>query len=236
ICWALGDLRGLGVAAIPELIGATSHPDWQVREYALRALGKVAEKVDSTNADERNVVAQALGGAFDDPVGQVRKSAVWAAGALQTTELLPELIASLDDPYYGARMNASEALVKFNTKALDGLLIFLAHCSDSSVAGDIICKTLGEIEIQTNDTLSERRQNELAGQLLSPSAYRRLASVQALGICGDYRIVIELENLRLTERDPFVSSSLEQALALIAERERTSVEDTTTAVDTVDAR
>lgn len=221
ICWALGDLKQKGISAVAELMTAATNQDWQVREYAVRALGKVS---DSVNTETRARIVQSLAVAFADSVGQVRKSAAWATGALRIEELAPELIVALDDSYYGARLNSSEALIRLGPVALDGLLIFLSHNPDSAAAGDLACMTLGMLGDLPSDTLNQRRQTELAGQLTSRSPLRRGAAALALGACSDYSLHGELANLRLTERDPYVIESLESALKQIAARAQATTE------------
>ncbi len=60
VCWTLGDISDS--ASVLPLTGVASHDNWQVREYSIRALGKIGDL---------QAVAAVIK-SFNDPVGQVR--------------------------------------------------------------------------------------------------------------------------------------------------------------------
>ncbi len=204
ICWALGDMKEVAAPAIPELIVIASHLDWQVREYALRALGKTGE------ASTAKYVVDAL----SDPVGQVRKSAAWAAGQLKAGEHSATLARALDDEYYGARLNAADALVEIGPAAATSLMALIG--SDDGPTGDLACETLGRVCANEIDPVVT---GYLVDQALAGGPRRRAAAVRGLGYCGGPFTSASLQTLRLTENDLYVIQMIDDAVERLAASE-----------------
>ncbi|MFQ5607324.1 MAG: HEAT repeat domain-containing protein [Candidatus Zixiibacteriota bacterium] len=205
ICWALGDMDEVAAPAVPELIVAAGDPDWQTREYALRALGKIGDTAT------RGYVVDAL----SDPVGQVRKSAAWAAGKLKAGAHSASLARALADNYYGARLNASDALVMIGPAAAPDVISFIANAAPA--AGDLGCETLGRICFQQEDPVVT---TFLVDQLRDSRALRRAAAARALGFCAGSALNAPLQSLRLTEQEPYVIQTIDEAVERIMERQR----------------
>jgi HEAT repeat protein len=118
VAWALGDLGEDAIAAAPSLARMATHPHWWVREQSLRALGKIGD------AERTPAVLAAL----TDTIGQVRKAAVVAAGQLVADQAVEQLVHMLGDNFYGARLEAVDALAKLDT----ALVVKVAADSTSS--------------------------------------------------------------------------------------------------------
>jgi HEAT repeat protein len=225
ICWALGDIGAEARDAVDDLIGACDHENWQVREYALRGLGKI---LGGTPTDEAfNVVSRLMA----DSVGQTRKSAVWSAGEFQDVAMTNNLLQALGDNYYGARLNAVSALVKIATDSgvtpgnIESVISQISEFvrADSAGAGDLACAALGEIGTKLTIPPDERKDsslkrilNTLGAQLLSTRELRRAAAVRALGECapaGEWGILM---NLRLTESSVYVIQAIDSAVVRIS--------------------
>ncbi|HSG99327.1 MAG TPA: HEAT repeat domain-containing protein [candidate division Zixibacteria bacterium] len=211
ICWAIGDLKTDGRPALPELMTAGAHSDWQVREYALRGIGKVADSAGSVAPLAAQVAL--LRSALSDPVAQVRKSACWAAGELGAAELVAPLALALADDFYGARLNAARSLVAIGAPSAATLREYVSSHADFS--GDLACQTLGDLTAAHSDSETIAALNR---QLQSDRPERRAAAARALGVCATALEGGELSLLRLTERDPYVIQTLDSALARIAAR------------------
>ncbi len=230
ICWALGDIGPEALEATDELIKACEHDNWQVREYALRALGKILGNTPTDAAF--NIVSQRM----SDSVGQTRKSAVWAAGQFQDLALTNNLLIALNDSYYGARLNAVSALVKIATdsatiagnteQVIDELGKYTK--TDHTAAGDLACRALGMIGAKLanlpeseRDNLTAQIVSALEKQFRSQRKLRRGAAVRALGefTPGDEWGI--LVNLRLTESSIYVIQSIDSAIARFDDTEKT---------------
>jgi len=185
ICWALGDIKDT-TAVIP-LMSVLEHKRWQVREQAVGALGKIG---DSRAAD-------AVMRVLYDSVGQVRKAAVVACGALAVQESIVGLVHTLNDQFYGARLEVANSLLKLDTTMVMEVLVDSIK-SEKQMIGNLICQLLGEygtdeaIEILLNQVLN------------SPDATRRAHAAVALIKADpqdncDYRTtILERETDRLT--------------------------------------
>lgn len=211
ICWAIGDLKADGRPALPELMTAGAHADWQVREYALRGIGKVADTVGSVvPVDEQVALLQS---ALSDPVSQVRKSACWAAGQLRAPEMVASLVRALADDFYGARLNAARSLVAIGAPSAAALREYVDSHADAT--GDLACQTLGDLTAAHSDSQTIAALN---AQLQVDRPERRAAAARALGVCATALEGGELSLLRLTERDPYVIQTIDSALARIVAR------------------
>ncbi|MCH7878267.1 MAG: HEAT repeat domain-containing protein [candidate division Zixibacteria bacterium] len=204
ICWALGDMNEAAAPALPELIVSASNPDWQVREYSLRALGKIGD----------TSTAQYVIDALSDPVGQVRKSAAWSAGQLKTAEFSAVLAHTLDDEYYGARLNAADALALIGPTAATSLMALIG--ADDGAAGDLACETLGRACAGENDPVVT---SCLIDQLLEGRPSRRAAAARGLGYCAGQSTSASLQSLRLTESDPYVIQMIDDAVRRMSSSE-----------------
>jgi HEAT repeat protein len=128
----------------------------------MRAMGRIG--------DIRGLTTVTSG--LEDTVGQVRKSAVVAAGQLGDVSVIDGLIISLNDPFYGARLMALESLVRLDTPAV---VIALEAVLDREPAaiGDLACGILGRLATDAAVEL-------LAGELESISVDRRARAALAL--------------------------------------------------------
>ncbi len=228
ICWALGDIGPAASDAVVDLIVACENDNWQVREYALRGLGKIL--AGSATDKALNVVSRLM----SDSVGQTRKSAVWTAGEFLDLSLTNNLMQALNDDYYGARLNAVASLKKIATdsstaqnkqnnisQVVSELSAFIN--SDNSDAGDLACETLGKIGAslaalpdELKDTTQAYILRLLGEQLRSKRELRRASAVRALGECApndEWGILI---NLRLTESSSYVIQTIDSAVERIS--------------------
>lgn len=132
VCWTLGDIKDS--SAVAPLRQVAYHPHWQVREYSIRALGKIGSAAG----------AQSVINAFSDSVGVVRKAAAFAAGEMKSVEMIPSLVSVLGDSFYGARFAAMEALLLLDTaRVIEALRADLPFAS--SLKANLICQTLGKL-------------------------------------------------------------------------------------------
>ncbi len=159
ICATLGEIRDS--AAVEGLIEAAGHADWRVRSEAVGSLGKIA--------DSRGNGAMAY--LLLDTVGLVRKSAAVAAGSLLFEPTLKTMVNMLADDFYGARLCALEALVKFGEKAVE--VIADSINSERDLIGNLGCLALGHIG-------GDSAVAVLVGQLDSPDYIRRAMAVEGI--------------------------------------------------------
>ena len=197
VCHALGQIKDS--SAVDGLMKTADHDDWRVRSSVIGALGKIGD----SKAD--NVVRRGL----SDTVETVRKSSAVATGRLMNREAIPMLVHVLGDSFYGARMTASEALVKFGVDCIDAIADSLN--SENRLVGDLGCTTLGHIG-------GDRAAEAIAGQLSSPSPIRRAVAVEAIGLSHSSQVCGEVEILKHSETDPTVLFYIEQVLNKYASR------------------
>jgi len=132
ICWALGDIKDS--AAVGPLKQVAHHPNWQVREYSIRALGNIG------NLKGLPTVISA----FNDSLGPVRKAAAFASGEIKDASAIPMLVRTLGDDFYGARFDALEALMFFDTNEV--ITCLRDSLPDASnLKANLICQALGKI-------------------------------------------------------------------------------------------
>ena len=197
ICSTLGEIKDS--AAVKGLILVSAHGDWRVRSEAVGALGKIGDK----NSD-RTVVKL-----LSDRVEIVRKSAAVSAGLLHIEESLPMLVHMLADNFYGARMCASEALVKFGPEAVK--VIADSLYSADSLVGNLGCTTLGMIG---GDTVA----TALGVQLESSSPIRRALAAAAVLLSNSPIACSYVELLKPHETDSTVIFFIDKVLAKYATR------------------
>ena len=132
VAYTLGDIKDS--TAVAPLMKVCRHQRWQVRDDALGALGKIGDR-----RAEPAIVA-----ALTDQIGQVRKSAVVACGKLRLADAGEQLVGMFNDPFYGARMTALEAVMKFDTSRAIELFTQALAAPDPEI-GNQACRLLGEI-------------------------------------------------------------------------------------------
>jgi HEAT repeat protein len=197
ICNTLGEIKDS--SSVKGLITISGHADWRVRSEAVGALGKIGDK-----KGDRTVIKL-----LSDKVEIVRKSAAVSAGLLQIKEALPILVHLLADNFYGARMCASEALVRFGAGAVKVIADSL-HSVDSLV-GNLGCTTLGMIG---GDTVA----TALGLQLKSSSPVRRALAAEAVLLSNSPVACSYVEALKPHETDSTVIFFIDKVLAKYASR------------------
>ena len=196
-CYILGKIGDS--SAIDGLVDVSGHSDWHIRSSAVAALGDIG------NERGYEVVSRALA----DTVGLVRKSAAVAGGKLMNEAAVPHLVGMLADDFYGARMCASEALVKFGKKSLSAIgdsLVF-----ENELQGNLGCTTLGLIGGDSAAVI-------LAAQLTSPSPMRRALAVEGILNCNSSLACGAVELLSSSEKDPLVLFYIEKVLEKYASK------------------
>ena len=192
VCTSLGDVGDS--TAIDPLIGVGRHEKWQVRSAAVTALGKI----EDTAANEAAMTA------LHDSVTIVRKSAVVACGRLGLQQAAPQLVHSLGDRFYGARLMAIEALLDLPDTAAVVALLEDSLASPNALLGHVACRLLGRYG--TDDALQL-----LFEQTGSADPARRAAAAEALlradpeDLCGFQERVFERET------DPHVLLKMQSA-------------------------
>lgn len=88
-------------SSVTNLLKVTGDDYYWVRYQAIRALGKIGD----------HKAISAVQKALNDRNELVRTMAAWAGGQLMDKKIIYDLIKVLDDPYYGVRMAAHDALV-----------------------------------------------------------------------------------------------------------------------------
>ncbi|SYZ72708.1 exported hypothetical protein [Candidatus Zixiibacteriota bacterium] len=193
ICYTLGDIKDS--AAVPGLMKVYKHKDWRIRSETAGALGRI----DDQRGDKAVLLL------LQDSVEIVRKSSAVAAGQMLIQKSLPLLVHMLGDSFYGARMCASEALVKFGPEAIPEIADSLASANE--LVGNLGCTTLGQIG-------GDSAASVLALQLKSPSALRRALAVEAIAACNDPAACAYVEHLKPSETDStvlyFINKTLEK--------------------------
>jgi hypothetical protein len=90
-------------SSVENLLKAADNDYYSARYQVIRALGVIG--------DRRAVPA--IRNAMKDSVELVRTIAAVSAGRIADPSLLPEFVRAFDDVYYGVRMSAQDALIKF---------------------------------------------------------------------------------------------------------------------------
>lgn len=176
VCNALGEIADS--SASDGLQRMVAHPRWQVRDEALAALSKLS----GVSAIE------AIASGMDDSIGHVRKSAALAAGACRDEALLPGLVRLLDDPFYGARMNAAAAIMNFDTTsavAVIGNSMLQLSASGAFLACDLLGRLRGE-----------QAEIFLSLELESSEPARRARAARALLMIDSVRFADRVDSIR----------------------------------------
>jgi HEAT repeat protein len=114
--WSLGFVGAVdGLAPLASLYDQT---DPSLRSAAAMAVARIARR-DSAHAEA--VPAQPLRTLLDDPDRNVRRAAAFALGSLGRTEIIPVLVEALDDPFFGVRLTARDALVRQGAEVIDAV-------------------------------------------------------------------------------------------------------------------
>jgi HEAT repeat protein len=197
ICYTLGEIGDS--LAVPDLIRAANHQDWWVRSGCAGALGKIGDT--AANATVMSLLA--------DSVELVRKAAVVAAGKLMIEDGLEAIVHCLGDKFYGVRMCASEALIKFGRRAVKPIVDSLG--SGNILLGNLGCTTLGLIG-------GDLAAFNVAPQLESVRPIRRALAVEAIENSNSSLACGFVDLLKETESDPLVLFFIEKTLKKYAER------------------
>jgi len=197
ICSALGEIKDS--SAVGDLITISSHKRWQVRSSCAGALGKIGDRL----ADETIIKL------LSDSVETVRKSAAVAAGKLSVEIAINKLVHMLGDDFYGPRMCASDALVKFGNESIKPIVDSLD--SENSMVGDLGCSTLGNI----GGNLAALGVSQ---QLNSEDKARRILAVKAIYQSNSSLACGLVELLKETETDPVVIFYINKTLEKYASR------------------
>jgi HEAT repeat protein len=197
ICYSLGEIKDSG--AVSGIIGVASHKDWRVRSNAASALGQIGD-----NRARKTVMLL-----LQDSDEMVRKSAAVSSGLLTMDEAIPYLVHMLGDDFYGARLCASESLVKYGPKAIP----FIADSLDSEneVVGNLGCTTLGLIG-------GDPAAAAIAPQLKSDRYTRRALAVEAVLLSNSSLACGEVEILLPGEKHPVVVFLIHKVMDKYASR------------------
>jgi len=191
ICYSLGEIKD--TAALAGLLDVTAHADWRVRSAAAGALGKIGD-----NRADKTIVRL-----LADSVETVRKSAAVTAGQLAIEEAVPVMVHMLGDDFYGARLCASESLVKLGHRSIQAIADSLE--SDRAMVGDLGCLTLGRIGGDFAAAI-------ITTQLLSDSSTRRVMAVEGINLSNSWLACGAIEILKETEQDETVLFFIDKAL------------------------
>jgi HEAT repeat protein len=164
ICYTLGEIRDS--SAVSGIINVSDHYDWRVRSDCAGALGKIGDHLG-----DQTVLNLLL-----DTVETVRKSAAVSSGQLKMISSIPLLVYMLGDNFYGARLCASEALVKFGDAAVGAISDSLN--SADTLLGNLGCTTLGLIGTDSAIIV-------LHAQIHSENPMRRIMSVEAMYLANN---------------------------------------------------
>ncbi len=191
ICATLGEIKD--TSAVEGLIKAVVHADWRVRSEAVGSLGKIG--------DSRGNGAMTY--LLLDTVGLVRKSAAVAAGALLFEPTVKTLVNMLADDFYGARLCALEALVKFGAHVVDAIADSIN--SERGLIGNLGCLALGRIG-------GDSAVAVLVGQLDSPDYIRRAMAVEGIFETGSSFGCGFVELMKERETHPIVQQYIRKVM------------------------
>ncbi|MDY6831831.1 MAG: HEAT repeat domain-containing protein [Thermodesulfobacteriota bacterium] len=121
---ALGEMRFAARAANPALIESSRFHDYDVRLEAVKALGKIGPKNDTT-------VIEALKASLKDPDFDVRREAANSLGGFEVyaDSTVPNLVKALSDHDFDVRREAARSLGRIGPKTdgtVDALLTLLS--------------------------------------------------------------------------------------------------------------
>jgi len=196
-CYILGKIGD--ESAVEAIAGVSDYDDWRIRSSAVAALGDIGSESGY----------ETIFAALDDDDGHVRKSAVVAVGKMLNDNSIARLVGMLGDEFYGARMCASEALVKFGEKSFEILADSMA--SDNELLGNLGCTTLGLIGGDSAAAI-------LAGQFSSKSPLRRALAVEGILNSNSSTACGAVELHAKNEADPLVIYYIKKVLEKHAER------------------
>jgi len=193
VCWALGDIKD--TAATLPLVEITRHHNWQARDEAVGALGKIGDRRAS----------DAVMAGLSDSVGQVRKSAVVSCGQLGLQSAARPLVHALNDNFYGTRLTAVNSLLQLDT-ALVLEIVSDSLKSPSQWVGHLGCYILGEIGTDAALAL-------LLEQTASADPVRRAWAAEAIIKADPLDNCSFRQKFVPQETDPLVRLRIQAALA-----------------------
>ena len=193
----LADIKD--TSAIGSLMEITSHSDFTVRGEAITAIGK---------SGGGEATAKLLAPLLTDSVDIVRKCVVYGLGAVKSRASVPLLIRSLDDGDYAVRLCAYDALASLDS---------LAHAQlDSSLDAPIsnqqqalLMRLCGQLNIKSTKATIQK-------SLEDSTAIIRGWAVWAYAKLDERNAKTRLESLAKIESDPFVTSQIRDALAILS--------------------
>lgn len=226
-----------GADAILPLIHSLKDQQPEVRRGAASALGKIgnveaveplinalqdnSEEVRATTAQALGLIGDLRGGealllALEDEADRVRHRAAEALGQLQFDEAIPHLIEALGDRSRDVQYGASNALIAFNEKGVDCLVVaiesenqmvqanaayILGQIGDFRAVGPLV-NMLQDLSLSTWKDVAEAlvslgalSTEQLLTLIHSDSIEVQVRAVQVLGNIGDKRAVEPLSSL-----------------------------------------
>lgn len=178
VCFSLGDVGDS--TAIAPLVAVSRFPRWQVRAEAIASLGDIA---GASALDAVEVAAR-------DSVAMVRTSAAYALGRLRQNSSIELLLDLLGDRYYGARLNARDALVQLDTSAVTAAIgadwMLLPESSQEAV-----CRILAELGTDSALTLllEIHRSGNAAVRIYAAEAILEADSLDATGFADSILVI-----------------------------------------------
>jgi len=193
-CRVLAELKD--TTAVPYLLASLTHWDYQVRGYALTAIGNAKDTSAFTWVVEM----------LNDSVEVVRKSAAYALGESGDERGIDYLVKCFDDPHYSVRLVAAEALGKIGEKAVNLLKEQVGQASTNSDSR----RSLSLLALGKTKTSSAA---DFLWKIYDEQNWRdRGTIIEELGQSDNVKSLMALTSLREKETHPFVLGKLDLVL------------------------
>lgn len=181
--------------AIPDLLRLAGNEDYTIRSEALTAIGR-------TGGGSR--LAMDVAAFMSDSVPLVRKSCMVALGRIHSEQSLPDLVQALNDTYFGVRLTAYDALVKYDSLAYGDILGVIEDGSTPRTRA-LGVKLAGQLKIAG-------AANLIMPLMTDPNDLLRGWAVWSWGRIMGQKSEMELTALRQQETDLFVLSQITATL------------------------
>ena len=197
VCRCLADVKDS--SAIPALLKIVTHADFTVRGEAITAIGKSGAGVSTSKLLEPM---------FSDSIDLVRKCVAYGLGVNKDVGSLPALVTALTDNSFMVRLCAYDAIAAFDSLAHKEILHALGN-PQSRGQQVLLLRLAGQLGIKQAKPL-------IVKSLEDSSSVVRGWSVWSFARVGDNSTKSRLEELRKSEKDIFVLTQLQDALAYLS--------------------
>lgn len=204
---AIGETKRPGRATIDQAASFLGHESWEVRDAAVAAIGRMA---DRTRPDSREHASRKLMPLLKDSDPRVRSQTAWALGRFGPFAAMAagDLVTALDDPTM--RTNAAGALAGIGAPAdAAGTLVEILNNGEDALARYYAAGALGTLKGASPDVVAALQAAVRAGD---PSL--RKSAIQSLGRIGK-AAASAIPDVEAAATEPSLRKDAEEAIRLM---------------------